>query len=59
MKVPVTITVNGRPHHREVEPRLLLVHFLQEFSHPASRYAVVGAAAALEMADGTCRAGGA
>jgi carbon-monoxide dehydrogenase small subunit len=26
----VTVTVNGRPHAAEVEPRLLLVHFLRE-----------------------------
>ena len=30
MKVPVSITVNGRRHEREVEPRLLLVHFLRD-----------------------------
>ena len=30
MKVPVTISVNGRTHQREVEPRLLLVHFLRD-----------------------------
>ena len=30
MKVPVSITVNGRRFDREVEPRLLLVHFLRE-----------------------------
>ena len=30
MKVPVTITVNGRTFEREVEPRLLLVHFLRD-----------------------------
>ena len=30
MKVPVSITVNGRQHEREVEPRLLLVHFLRD-----------------------------
>jgi carbon-monoxide dehydrogenase small subunit len=30
MPVPVTITINGRPHQREVEPRLLLVHFLRD-----------------------------
>ena len=29
MKCSVTITVNGRPYHQEVEPRLLLVHFLR------------------------------
>ena len=30
MKLPVRITVNGRMFEREVEPRLLLVHFLRE-----------------------------
>ena len=30
MKCSVTITVNGRPYHQEVEPRLLLVHFLRD-----------------------------
>ncbi|MCA1583846.1 MAG: (2Fe-2S)-binding protein [Acidobacteria bacterium] len=30
MTLPVTITVNGRPHERVVEPRLLLVHFLRD-----------------------------
>ena len=30
MKVPVSITVNGRQHQREVEPRLLLVHFIRD-----------------------------
>ena len=30
MTVPVSITVNGQRHDREVEPRLLLVHFLRE-----------------------------
>ena len=29
MKVPVRITVNGRLYEREVEPRLLLVHFIR------------------------------
>ncbi len=28
--VPVTLTVNGSTHEREVEPRTLLVHFLRE-----------------------------
>jgi carbon-monoxide dehydrogenase small subunit len=28
--LPVRITVNGRPRQHEVEPRLLLVHFLRE-----------------------------
>ena len=30
MQVPVTITVNGQRYERQVEPRLLLVHFLRE-----------------------------
>jgi len=30
MKRPVSITVNGTRHTRDVEPRLLLVHFLRE-----------------------------
>ena len=30
MKCPVTISVNGRPYRQEVEPRLLLVHFLRD-----------------------------
>ena len=30
MTVPVSITVNGQTYGREVEPRLLLVHFLRE-----------------------------
>ena len=30
MKLPVTISVNGRPVQREIEPRLLLVHFLRD-----------------------------
>ncbi len=30
MKIPVTITVNGKKHETEVEPRTLLVHFLRE-----------------------------
>lgn len=30
MRVPVSITVNGREVSREVEPRLLLVHFLRD-----------------------------
>ena len=25
-----TVTVNGQTHHSEVEPRLLLVHYLRE-----------------------------
>jgi carbon-monoxide dehydrogenase small subunit len=30
MKLPVTISVNGRAIQRDVEPRLLLVHFLRD-----------------------------
>src|SRR5690606_28806311 len=30
MKVPVSIAVNGRAVSREVEPRVLLVHFLRD-----------------------------
>jgi len=30
MRVPVSISVNGRTIQREVEPRLLLVHFLRD-----------------------------
>ncbi|HEX2455112.1 MAG TPA: (2Fe-2S)-binding protein [Vicinamibacterales bacterium] len=30
MKLPVTITVNGKAFSREVEPRMLLVHFLRD-----------------------------
>ena len=30
MKLPVTITINGRGYQREIEPRLLLVHFLRD-----------------------------
>jgi aerobic carbon-monoxide dehydrogenase small subunit len=30
VKLPIRITINGRSFEREVEPRLLLVHFLRE-----------------------------
>jgi carbon-monoxide dehydrogenase small subunit len=30
MKLPVTITINGRAYQRDIEPRLLLVHFLRD-----------------------------
>ena len=30
MKIPVNITINGRRHDRDVEPRLLLVHFIRD-----------------------------
>jgi carbon-monoxide dehydrogenase small subunit len=32
VKVPVRITINGRLIEREVEPRLLLVHFIRVFA---------------------------
>jgi carbon-monoxide dehydrogenase small subunit len=32
MKLPVTISVNGRAIQREVEPRMLLVHFLRDLA---------------------------
>ncbi|SRR6266568_1777742 len=32
MTIPVTITINGRRYHRDVEPRLLLVHFLRDLA---------------------------
>ena len=30
MKRPITLTVNGKQHTAEVEPRLLLIHFLRD-----------------------------
>ena len=30
MSVPIRVTVNGAPHEHEVEPRLLLVHYLRD-----------------------------
>jgi len=30
MKLPITVTVNGAEHSSEVEPRLLLVHYLRD-----------------------------
>ena len=32
MKLPVRISVNGRSFEREVEPRLLLVHFIRDLA---------------------------
>ena len=32
MKVPVSLVVNGRRFDREVEPRLLLVHFIRDLA---------------------------
>ena len=29
-KVPITVTINGQAHQAEVEPRMLLVHFIRE-----------------------------
>jgi carbon-monoxide dehydrogenase small subunit len=31
--LPVTITINGRSYKRDVEPRLLLVHFLRDMAN--------------------------
>ncbi len=30
MKIPISVTVNGRLYERDVEPRLLLVHFIRD-----------------------------
>ena len=30
MKIPISVTVNGRLYARDVEPRLLLVHFIRD-----------------------------
>ena len=30
MSIPIRVTVNGAPHEHEVEPRLLLVHYLRD-----------------------------
>jgi carbon-monoxide dehydrogenase small subunit len=30
VKVPISLTVNGRRYQRDVEPRLLLVHFIRD-----------------------------
>ena len=30
--IPISVTVNGEAHQADVEPRLLLVHFLREDS---------------------------
>ena len=32
MTIPISMTVNGRDYEREVEPRLLLVHFLRDLA---------------------------
>lgn len=29
-KIPITVTINGQAHQAEVDPRLLLVHFIRE-----------------------------
>ena len=29
-KIPITVTINGEAHQAEVDPRLLLVHFIRE-----------------------------
>ena len=33
MQCDITVTVNGQQHHSQVEPRLLLVHYLREVLH--------------------------
>ena len=33
MKLPVKVTINGQAYSHEVEPRLLLVHFLRDVCH--------------------------
>ena len=30
MKIPISVQINGRQYDREVEPRLLLVHFIRD-----------------------------
>jgi aerobic carbon-monoxide dehydrogenase small subunit len=30
MKKKISLTINGKPYHDEVEPRLLLIHYLRE-----------------------------
>ena len=30
MQIPISVTINGRLYEREVEPRLLLVHFIRD-----------------------------
>jgi carbon-monoxide dehydrogenase small subunit len=32
MQIPITITINGQPYQRSVEPRLLLVQFLRDIA---------------------------
>ena len=32
MTIPISVTVNGRVYERDVEPRLLLVHFLRDLA---------------------------
>ena len=29
-KIPIQVTINGQTHQAEVEPRMLLVHFIRE-----------------------------
>ncbi len=31
MKIPVKITINGRRYERDIEPRLLLIHFIRVY----------------------------
>jgi len=32
MKKKISLTINGKPYHDEVEPRLLLIHYLREMA---------------------------
>ena len=32
MEIPISVTVNGRLYERDVEPRLLLVHFIRDLA---------------------------
>ena len=55
-RVPVTVTVNGARHAREVEPRLLLVDFLREDldltgTHVGCEHGVCGACTVLMDGD--------
>ena len=55
-RIPVTITVNGARHAREVEPRLLLVDFLREDidltgTHVGCEHGVCGACTVLMDGD--------
>ncbi len=53
MKLSVQITVNGTPHEEEVEPRLLLVHYLRDVlgltgTHVGCETSICGACTVLQ-----------